>query len=148
MATEDDLPDLLQLTAKITSAYVTNNPVPENDLSGLLRGVHDALFSLGSRPRLPPVDNEPLPQTPAAIRKSLGKDHLVSFEDGRRYKVLTRHLTKLGLTPSQYRAKWGLPPDYPMSAPAYSAARSQMAKDNGLGRKRRNKKGSVEIKVS
>jgi len=130
---DDDPPNLLQLTAKITGAFVTHNPVQANDLTSLLRSVHEALAGL-ARPPSPVIDHEPMPQTPAAIRKSQGQDYLVSFEDGRRYKVLTRHLTRLGLTPAQYRAKWGLPPDYPMSAPSYSADRARNARRIGLGR--------------
>jgi predicted transcriptional regulator len=121
-----------QLTAIIVAAYVGNNDVPINDLQDLIRSVHKALSAVGA-----PVA-EPAPAvraTAAQITRSVTPDALVSFEDGKRYKQLRRHLTALGLSPDGYRAKWGLPKDYPMVAASYSAQRSALAKSFGLGKK-------------
>ena len=124
--------DMVELSADIVSAYVSNNSVSPNDISELLASVFSALRGLGSATAQP--SPEP-PKPPISIKKSITPDHLVSLEDGKPYKSLKRHLAVRGLSPDQYRAKWGLPADYPMVAPNYSATRSRLAKDNGLGRK-------------
>jgi predicted transcriptional regulator len=126
---ESELP---QLTAELVASYVSNNSVHVNDLPNLISSVHAALSGLG-QPKAP--EPEKL-NPPVSIRKSIGDDYVISMEDGRRYKSLKRHLSGRGLTPQQYRQKWGLPPDYPMVAPAYARQRSELAKALGLGRKR------------
>ncbi len=128
----DNTSELTALTADIVSAYVTNNEVVANELGSLISNVHAALGSAGVPEEPPPPDHK---VDKAAIRKSLSDDHLTSFIDGRKYKSLKRHLGVAGLTPDDYRAKFGLPKDYPMVAPAYSAQRSSLAKSLGLGRK-------------
>ena len=124
--------DLSTLTADIVSAYVSNNKVEPAKLAEVIAEVHRALGSAGA-----PVEpvKEDHTKDKAAIKKSVTPDHLISFEDGRKYKSLKRHLKGQGLTPDDYRAKHGLPKDYPMVAPNYSAQRSELAKTLGLGRK-------------
>jgi predicted transcriptional regulator len=124
--------DLPQLTAELVASYVSNNSVHVNDLPNLISSVHAALSSLGEPKAHEPEKLNP----PVSIRKSIGDDYLISMEDGRRYKSLKRHLSGRGLSPQQYRQKWGLPSDYPMVAPAYARQRSELAKALGLGRKR------------
>lgn len=124
--------DLVELSADIVSAYVSNNPVSPEGVTSLLTSVHGALLQLGSAAPTPAP--EP-PKPPVSIKRSITPDHLVSLEDGKRYKSLKRHLSVRGLTPDQYRAKWGLPADYPMVAANYAEARSKLAKEIGLGRK-------------
>jgi predicted transcriptional regulator len=128
-----DREDLVQLTADIVSAYVSNNAVDAGALSKLIEDVHLALV------RAPAAAAEPeqKPLVPAVpIRKSVTPDYIVSLEDGRKFKSLKRHLQgTYGMTPDEYRAKWGLPRDYPMVAPNYAKARSDLAKRMGLGRK-------------
>ncbi|RNJ42445.1 transcriptional regulator [Mesorhizobium erdmanii] len=123
--------DLIDLTAEIVSAYVSKNPVPVAGLPEVIASVHLSLSRLGT-PIAPVVE----PQTPAVNpKKSVFPDHIVSLEDGRKFKSMKRHLGLLGMTPDEYRSKWGLPRDYPMVAPDYAAARSALAKASGLGRK-------------
>ncbi len=118
------------LTTEIVSAYVSKNPVPVSGVPDLIRSVHASLVGLAAS-----VPAEPAPElpTPAAIKKSVRPDALISFLDGRPYKTLKRHLTVNGMTPESYRARFGLPADYPMTAPSYSARRSELAKQLGLG---------------
>jgi predicted transcriptional regulator len=125
--------DLVQLTADIVSAYVTNNTIEAGQLSKLIEEVHTALVRAPSAAAEP----EQKPLVPAVpIRKSITPDYIVSLEDGRKFKSLKRHLAgTYGMTPDEYRAKWGLPRDYPMVAPNYAKARSDLAKSMGLGRK-------------
>jgi predicted transcriptional regulator len=125
--------DLEALTADVVAAYVANNKIPVNELAGLISSVHTALSNAG-QPE-PEAAPEQTKATPAQIRKSITPDALISFEDGRSYKTLKRHLTLRGLSMEAYREKWGLPKDYPSTAPSYSAQRSQLAKSLGLGRK-------------
>jgi predicted transcriptional regulator len=133
MSDTQNQPDLVALSADIVSAYVIKNAVRSSELSGLIDTVHRALGNLGK-----PVVVTPDKPTPAVNpKRSVTPDHLISLEDGRRYKTLTRHLRGLGMTPDQYRAKWGLGPDYPMTAPSYSARRSELARSLGLGQARR-----------
>jgi len=128
-----DREDIVQLTADIVSAYVSNNAVDSATLSKLIEDVHLALV------RAPAAAAEPeqQPLVPAVpIRKSVTPDYIVSLEDGRKFKSLKRHLQgTYGMTPDEYRAKWSLPRDYPMVAPNYAKARSELAKRMGLGRK-------------
>jgi predicted transcriptional regulator len=124
---------LAELTADIVSAYVSNNSVRSTDLPQMISEVHAALAGLQSGSK---VEEPAEPLKPAVpIKKSITPDYLVSLEDGRPYKTLKRHLSRLGLTPEEYRVKWGLPFDYPMVASSYAAERSELAKSIGLGRK-------------
>ncbi len=126
----EDHTNVLDMTAEIVAAYVGNNSVTADQLPALIQQVHGALKGAGA-----PAEAPSAPQTPAvSVRKSINPDHLVCLEDGRKFKSLKRHLrTKYGLSPEEYRAKWGLPKDYPMVAPNYAEARSQLAKRMGLG---------------
>lgn len=128
---------LIELTAEIVAAYVSNNSVAANDLPGVILQVHAALGGTAT-----PVEEVLEKQKPAVTaRRSIQSDHLVCLEDGQKYKSLKRHLmTHHGLTPEQYREKWELPGDYPMVAPAYAEARSRLAKEMGLGQKRKRGK--------
>jgi predicted transcriptional regulator len=125
--------DMVQLTADIVSAYVANNKIATNELSKLIEEVHLALVrapAAASQPEQKPL----MPAVP--VRKSVTPDYIVSLEDGRKFKSLKRHLQgTYGMTPDEYRAKWSLPRDYPMVAPNYAKARSDLAKRMGLGRK-------------
>ena len=125
--------DVLRLTAKIISAHIGNNQVAVDALPQLIQSVHRSLATAGTaEPTLSPA-----PLTPAVpIRRSVFPDHIVCLEDGKKLKMLKRYLqTSYGMTPQQYRAKWGLPADYPMVAPNYASHRSSLAKQIGLGRK-------------
>jgi predicted transcriptional regulator len=126
-------PKFTELAADIVSAYVAKNSVRPADLPELIAAVHGALRNLAN-----PAAKEAAPKLtpPVNPKKSITPDHLISLEDGRRYKSLRRHLRGRGLTPEQYRAKWGLPHDYPMVAPNYAKTRSELAKKLGLGRLR------------
>jgi MucR family transcriptional regulator, transcriptional regulator of exopolysaccharide biosynthesis len=124
---------IVELTTDVVSAYVAKNSVSASSLPEIISSVHAAFTAL-SAPVPPPEAEKPVPAVP--IKKSVTPDYLISLEDGRRYKSLKRHLSGKGLTPAEYRAKWGLPKDYPMVAPNYAATRSALAKSMGLGRKR------------
>lgn len=123
---------LMQMTASAVSAYVANNILPAHQLSDVISTVFSSLQSLGSGH----VEIRAEAARPAiSIKKSITPDYLVCLEDGKKLKTLKRHLrTTYGMTPDEYRAKWGLPPDYPMVAPNYAAQRSAFAKEIGLGR--------------
>jgi len=131
MAENAQAAELLGLTAEIVSAHVSNNPVPVSELPGLIVEVHKTLASLGTI--APPAEAEK--KAPAVtVKKSITPDYLVCLEDGKKLKMLKRHLqTSYNLSPEQYREKWGLPPDYPMVAPNYARHRSSLAKKIGLG---------------
>jgi predicted transcriptional regulator len=131
---------LTDLTADIVSAYVSKNNVPSGDLPSLIASVHGALSQLNK----PQQEAAPKHEPPMPWKKAIKPDHIISFEDGRPYKSLKRHLRVRGLTPEQYREKWGLPPSFPMVAPNYSAARSELAKKIGLGQARKGAKKSAE----
>lgn len=122
---------VIALTAEIVSAYVTKNRLPTAGLPELIASVSDSIRKLGE----PVVVPEPELVPAVNPKKSVHADYIVCLEDGKKFKSMKRHLSSHGLTPQQYRAKWGLPADYPMTAPNYSAARSTMAKDIGLGQK-------------
>ena len=126
------------LAADIVSAFVSNNSVPSTEVAALVVDVHAALLRLTMAPE-PAV--EPEAQKPAVPpRKSVTDEYIICLEDGLRFKSLKRHLrTQYNLTPEQYREKWSLPPDYPMVAPAYAKARSNLAKQMGLGQQRRRR---------
>ena len=128
----------IELTAEIVSAYVSNNPVPAGDMPGLINQVHGALQRISGGHS----EVQPEPLKPAvSVKKSITPDYIICLEDGKKFKSLKRHLrTQYNLTPEQYREKWGLPPDYPMVAPNYAAARSQLAKQMGLGQQRRRRR--------
>jgi len=127
----DENPQLLEMTADIVSAYVGNNTVAAETLPSLIASIHAALSGVTAGPAEP----EPEPKEPAVpIRKSINPDFLICLEDGRKFKSLKRHLrTKYDMSPEEYRAKWNLPKDYPMVAPNYAKARSELAKQMGLG---------------
>jgi predicted transcriptional regulator len=127
----------IELAADIVSAYVSNNPVPANELSSLIQEVHTALLRVTSGVSVTPVSSEA--QKPAiAVKKSLNNDYIICLEDGKKFKSLKRHLrTQYNMSPEEYRDKWGLPPDYPMVAPNYAKARSNLAKQMGLGQQRK-----------
>ncbi|MBY0582501.1 MAG: MucR family transcriptional regulator [Sphingomonas sp.] len=125
---------LMTLTADIVAAHVSNNSVAVSDLPVLINNVHAALSNLGT-----PVPEPEIRQEPAvSIRSSIKPDHIVCLEDGKKLKMLKRHLmTHYNMTPEQYRTKWNLPADYPMVAPNYAETRRALAKKIGLGTKRR-----------
>ncbi|MEH0197135.1 MucR family transcriptional regulator [Caulobacter sp. CCNWLY153] len=136
----EDKTKLTELTAEIVSNYVANNPTAVSDLPALIKATYDALAGVESGGTVEGKGVEITKPTPAQIRKSITPDALISFEDGRPYKTLKRHLTTQGLTVAEYKVKWGLPNDYPTTAPAYSEARSAMAKALGLGQGARKAK--------
>jgi predicted transcriptional regulator len=126
--------DLVELTAEIISAYVSNNTVVPTDLPGIIGDVHEALSKASQR--IGTTEREEL-RPAIAVKKSVTPDFIVCLEDGKKFKSLKRHLrTHYNLSPEEYREKWGLPHDYPMVAPNYAAARSQLAKQMGLGTRR------------
>ena len=124
--------DPIELAAKILTAYVARNPVPATSLPDLIRTVHGSITGLVTPSK--PVLAKP---TAAEIRKSISPDAIISFEDGKPYKALRRHLTLRGLSPEAYRAKWGLPVDYPFVSPSYSARRSLISRTIGQNQRLR-----------
>jgi predicted transcriptional regulator len=130
--------NFIDLTTTIVSAYVSNNPMPASDIPALIGQIHAALLRVSTGRTELPLE----PAKPAVpVKKSMTADYLICLEDGKRFKSLKRHLrTQYSMTPEQYRDKWGLPPDYPMVAPNYAVARSQLAKKMGLGQQRRRRK--------
>jgi MucR family transcriptional regulator, transcriptional regulator of exopolysaccharide biosynthesis len=128
----------IALTANIVSAYVSNNSVPTSEIPNLISQVYSALKRVSGGQVAAPA--EPLkPAVP--VKRSITPDYLVCLEDGKKFKSLKRHLrTQYNMTPDQYREKWGLPPDYSMVAPNYAAARSELAKQMGLGQQRRRRR--------
>ncbi len=130
---------LVELTADIVSAYVSNHVVQVGDLTGLISDVHSALSNTSTPAPVAAAVEKPKPPVP--IRKSIEDDYLICLEDGQKFKSLKRHLmTHYNMTPEEYREKWGLPADYPMVAPAYAEARSRLAKEMGLGQRRKRGK--------
>jgi len=128
----------IDLTATIVSAYVGHNPTPASELPALIGQVHAALVRVSNG--RPEVAAEPA-KPAVSVKKSMTAEYLVCLEDGKRFKSLKRHLrTQYAMTPEQYREKWGLPADYPMVAPNYAVARSQLAKKMGLGQQQRKRK--------
>lgn len=124
----------LTSVVSIVAAYVGNNSVPQTELAAVIASVHTALRQVVEGPRAPTV--EPAKEPAVPIKKSVTKEFIICLEDGHKFKSLKRHLaTRYDMTPNAYRAKWGLPSDYPMVAPAYAAKRSELAKKIGLGMK-------------
>ena len=140
MTEKPSLNELLELTTEIVAAHVANNTVAVSDLSQLIQDVYKTLVAVGTAPLTP---ERPRPAVP--IKKSIFPDYVVCLEDGKKLKMLKRHLkTAYNMTPEEYRERWGLSPDYPMVAPNYAKHRSNLAKKIGLGtkpRKRRRKAG-------
>ncbi len=138
MSSIEEQSGLIELTADIVSAYVSNNTVSASDVPSLIGEVFSALSRVGTGVVVAPSE----PAKPAVNpKKSITPDYLICLEDGKKFKSLKRHLrTMYNLSPEQYREKWGLPADYPMVAPNYAEARSRLAKEMGLGQKR--KRGS------
>ena len=139
MATiETDLSEtLITLTSDIVAAHVSNNNVGVDEVPALIQNVYGALAGLGTTPQV-----EAKPEPAVSIRASVKNDHIVCLEDGKKMKMLKRHLmTDHGLTPAEYRARWGLAADYPMVAPEYAETRRRLAKEIGLGRKPGQKRG-------
>ncbi len=131
MSDTNDQGVALKQVTEIVSAYVSNNSVPTNQLSELITSVHQGLVNVGGKP---PETLKPV----VPIKSSVTPDYIVCLEDGKRLKMLKRHLrTSYDLSPEEYRQKWGLPNDYPMVAPKYAAQRSELAKKIGLGKFRR-----------
>jgi len=140
MSDKPNTNELLELTTEIVSAHVGNNAIALGDLPQLIQDVYKTLAIVGTTPAVP---ERPKPAVP--IKKSVFPDFVVCLEDGKKLKMLKRHLkTAYNMTPDEYRARWGLPPEYPMVAPNYAKHRSALAKKIGLGtkpRKRRRKAG-------
>ena len=130
-------PDYVALTAEIVSAYVSNNTVSATDIPSLIAQVHGALSRVSNGAAVAAAET----QKPAiSLKRSVTPEYIVCLEDGKKFKSLKRHLrTQYNMTPEQYREKWSLPPDYPMVAPNYAAARSELAKQMGLGQQRRRR---------
>lgn len=127
----------IELAADIVSAYVSNNSVPVSDLPSLISDVYNALLRVGAG--VPVASSEP-PKPAVPVKRSVSSDFIVCLEDGKKFKSLKRHLrTQYSLSPEEYREKWGLPADYPMVAPNYAKARSNLAKQMGLGQQRRRR---------
>jgi len=137
MAENSNERSLIDLTAQIVAAYLGHNSVPSGDIANLINQVHAALTRVTGTPAAMPAEALK-PAVP--VKRSIASDYIVCLEDGKKFKSLRRHLRTLNMTPQQYREKWGLPPDYPMVAPNYAAARSQLAKQMGLGQQRRRRK--------
>lgn len=127
--------DLVQMTTQIVTSYISRNNVPNDQLGTVIQTIHEALRNIGAAPTAAPA---PVPAKPAVpIRRSVQPDYIVCLEDGKKLKMLKRHLrTTYKLSPEEYRVKWGLPADYPMVAPNYAEQRSAFAKKIGLGRAR------------
>jgi len=129
--------EVLQLTANIVASHVANNTVALGDMPQLIKQVYDSLSGLGAEPDPTPVER---PQPAVAVRKSITPDYIICLEDGKKLKMLKRHLkTAYDMSPEQYRERWGLPSDYPMVAPNYAAQRRDLAKKIGLGTARRRR---------
>jgi predicted transcriptional regulator len=141
---------LRELVAEVAAAYFSNSHVNSAEIPNVIRQIAASLNTVGE----PPAEPAPEPQpeqpkaTPSQIRKSISENGLVSFEDGRTYKTLRRHLSTRGLTPEQYRRKHGLPADYPMVSPSYSARRSELARTIGLGQKGGRRPAAAALDVA
>jgi predicted transcriptional regulator len=130
--------NFIDLAADIVSAYVSNNSVPASELPALINDVHAALVRVTGTVA---VSSSEAPKPAVPAKKSVTNDYIVCLEDGKKFKSLKRHLrTQYNMSPEEYREKWSLPPDYPMVAPNYAKARSQLAKQMGLGQQRRRKR--------
>ena len=135
----DQAGDLLALTTEIVAAHVSNNTVAVGDLGQLINQVYQSLANIGSVPAVAPATR---PQPAVSVKKSIQPDYLVCLEDGKKLKMLKRHLkTAYNMSPEAYRERWGLPNDYPMVAPNYARQRSRLAKEIGLGTRARRGRG-------
>jgi predicted transcriptional regulator len=124
--------DLLKLATEIVAAYVSNNPVPVSELPAMIKSVHATLGGLSSGTA---ADIQTAQKPAVTVKKSITPEYIICLEDGKKLKMLKRYLrSRYNLSPEEYRAKWGLPADYPMVAPNYAAQRSEFAKKIGLGR--------------
>ena len=124
--------DILKLAAEIVAAYVSNNPVPAGDVPGMIKSIHG---TLGGLVGVTQSEIQTAQKPAVAVKRSVNPDYIVCLEDGKKLKMLKRYLrSNYNMTPEEYRAKWGLPADYPMVAPNYAAQRSEFAKKIGLGR--------------
>ncbi|RXT53475.1 MucR family transcriptional regulator [Bosea sp. Tri-44] len=142
MAVADNTNGLAGLVADIVSAYVSNNTVPTADLPNLIATTHAAIIGLGAESAAPVVEEKPTPAV--TIKKSITAGYIVCLENGKKFKSLKRHLRSAhGMSPEEYRARWGLPVDYPMIAPSYAETRSSLATKMGLGRQRRTSGGKA-----
>ena len=146
MDQHSDRTDPVELATEIVAAFVSHNRVQHTDLPNLIGAVHQALVSASAQGAGEPGEPEQPKATPQQIRRSITPDHLVSFEDGKHYRTLRRHLALRGLTPQAYREKWGLAADYPLVAPSYAKQRSELAKALGLGQQRR--KGLAKVSAA
>ncbi len=130
MPQDEQSPELLELTTKVVAAHVANNPIAVTDVPGLIATVHQALATLG------PEEAAPRPEPAVSIKQSVKPEYIVCLDDGKKLKMLKRHLkSAYNMTPDDYRKRWGLSRDYPMVAPNYAKKRSELAKKIGLGRK-------------
>jgi predicted transcriptional regulator len=137
MSDNNDSTNYVELAADIVSAYVSNNSIATSELASLIGEVHSALVRVGGAVAEGPSETLK-PAVP--IKKSITPDYIICLDDGKKFKSLKRHLrTQYDMTPEEYRERWGLPPDYPMVAPNYAQARSQLAKKMGLGQQRRKR---------
>ena len=136
--------DFVHLAAEIAAAYVANNSIAPTEIPNLLKSIHSSLRDMAGAPvssGTPQPEAAAPPKPAVPINKTVSPDHIVCLEDGQSFRSLKRHLgTAHNMTPQQYREKWGLPADYPMVAPNYAAARSQLAKQMGLGQQRRRRR--------
>ncbi len=136
MTEKPNVSELLELTTEIVAAHAGNNSVTPNDLPQLIQDVYKTLMTVGSAPIVPER-----PRPAVSVKKSIFPDYIVCLEDGKKLKMLKRHLkTAYNLTPEEYRERWGLPPDYPMVAPNYAKHRSNLAKKIGLGTRPRKRR--------
>ena len=141
-----EIAEIADLTATVVVNYVQKNNIPASELPALIQTIAGTFRSIVTGAETPPA-KELVPAVP--IRKSVQPDHIVCLEDGRKFKSLKRHLrTKFDLSPEEYRAKWGLPKQYPMVAPSYAAARSELAKNIGLGQGGRKPAGKAPVKAA
>lgn len=132
--TQENKLDILEMTSDIVSSFVSHNPVPSAALPDLIKTVHETISELS----LDDPAEEPRPDPAVPVSKSITPDHIICLEDGRKLKMLKRYLrSRYELSPDEYRARWGLPADYPMVAPNYAKKRSAFAKEIGLGRKKK-----------
>lgn len=136
---------LLSLTAEVVTAYVSNNHIQPSDLPEMLTNIYRVMWDIESKRR--PIELPPK-LTPQEIERSITKEFLISFEDGKPYKTLRRHLAMHGLTPDAYRAKWGLDASYPMTSPSYSERRSELARALGLGKMHRVPAAQIGAQVA
>jgi len=137
MREQEVFTEMLELTTEIVAAHVGNNPIAASDLPGLIQSVYRTLMSVGTSPT---AVERPKPAVP--VKRSIFPDYIVCLEDGKKLKMLKRHLkTAYDMTPEEYRERWGLPADYPMVAPNYAQHRSNLAKEIGLGTTRRSSGG-------